>query len=70
MEDCRYSSTQLLFQCVPGVDGTGCEADLLPQSSTKVRNAWSCVSDTLSVFYGEELLYPQGKLYLYPYCGL
>ena len=50
MEDCSYKSTQLLFQCVPGADGTGCKADLLHQSSAQVRNAWSCISATLYVF--------------------
>lgn len=49
MEDCSYNSSHL-FQCVPGVGGTGCEADLLPQSSAQVRSAWSCVSTTLYVF--------------------
>jgi len=50
MEDCSYRSTQLLFQCVPGVGGTGYEADLLPQRSAQVRNAWSCTSTTVYVF--------------------
>jgi hypothetical protein len=60
MEDCSYSPTQLLFQYVPGVGGTGCEADLLPQSSAQVRNAWSCISSTLVVFVAWRFIIHRG----------
>jgi hypothetical protein len=61
MEDCSCSSRQLLFQCVPGVGGTGCEADLLPQISAQVRNAWSCISTTLYVFTSWRFITLRGK---------
>jgi len=56
MEDCSYSSTQL-----PGVGGTGCEADLLPQSSAQVRNAWSCIFSTLDVFMAWSFITHRGN---------
>jgi hypothetical protein len=34
----------------PGVKWPGCEADHLPSSSTKVKNAWSCTSTPSYVF--------------------
>lgn len=61
MEECSYSFTQLLFQCVPGVGGTECEADLLPQSSAQVRNAWSCISSTLVVFMAWRFITHRGN---------